>query len=335
MHIRSPITPMLAVTVDRLPSPAQCRGGCLFEPKFDGFRAVASVGAGRGAHLWSRRRTSLNEAFPEVVTALSERIPAGTVLDGEIVRWSAAGRLDFGALQRRHVAGGRRAELARTEPCHYVAFDVLETGGADLRPRPLRERRRALEGLLAGTPPGALVIACPQTADRAEAELWFAALAAQGIEGLVVKAAGDPYLPGRRRWWKIKHRTTVEVIVGGVTGSPEQPETLVLGRRAAGGRLRVVARTGPLPLPARTELGAVLRPAGDDHPWPAELPAGLAGGPYGGGPPLRYVRTVPDTVVEISVDAATEGGRWRHAARFVRTRPDRHPGDVPAGLATE
>ncbi|WP_254716471.1 ATP-dependent DNA ligase [Actinomadura sp. WMMB 499] len=329
MHIRSPVKPMLAAAVERLPAPGACPGGCRYEPKFDGFRAIAIVDEAGAVLLASRRGIRFNEAFPEVVAAVAELVPSATVLDGEIVRWGADGRLDFGALQRRHVAGRRRPDLARAEPCHYVAFDVLESGGTDLRPRPLRERRAILERLLGDGPPTARVVASPQTADVAEARLWFDALAAQGIEGLVVKDADGAYLAGRRRWQKVKRRTTAEGIVGGVTGTRQAPESLILGRFDADGRLRVVARTTPLPPAARTELAAVLRPGAPDHPWPAELPGGFAGGPYGAHPPIRYVRTEPETVVEFSADAAVEHGRWRHAVRYVRMRAELESSDVP------
>lgn len=329
MHIRSPVKPMLAVTVDRIPPPQSCPGGCLYEPKFDGFRAVARVDEEGAVDLWSRRRVRFDDAFPEIVEAVRERIEPGTVVDGEIVRWGEDGRLDFGALQRRHVAGRRRAEYARTEPCHYVVFDVLESGGVDLRPRPLRERRAVLESLLGGDLSAGRVVVIPQTADAEEAELWFDALAALGIEGVMVKDADGPYLEGRRRWRKVKRRITTEAIVGGVTGTRRAPETLILGRYDAGGRLRVVARTAPLPPAARTSLAELLHHAGPGHPWPAELPAGFAGGPYGSHPPIRYVRTEPEVVVEFSADAALDDGRWRHAVRFVRVRRDLDPSQVP------
>ncbi|MFI0485135.1 ATP-dependent DNA ligase [Actinomadura sp. 9N215] len=323
MHIRSPVRPMLAAAVDHVPSPQSCPGGCRYEPKFDGFRAIAIVAEDGAVRLSSRRRTRLDDAFPEIAAAVRERLAPGTVVDGEIVRWGVDGRLDFGALQRRHSAGRRRAGLARTEPCHYVVFDVLESGGEDLRPRPLRDRRAVLEALLGGADEASTrVVVTPQTSDVEEARVWFDALAPQGVEGLVVKDADGPYLEGRRRWRKVKRRFTTEAIVGGVTGTRQAPESLILGRYDAEGRLRVVARTTPLPPEARTSLGELLRHAGPDHPWPAELPAGFAGGPYGSHPPIRYVRTEPETVVEISADAAVEQGRWRHAVRYIRVRAD-------------
>lgn len=333
MHIQKPVEPMLAAAVDHLPAPDGCRGGCRYEPKWDGFRAIALIDDKRDVRLFSRRLKRLNDAFPEVVTALHDTLPAATVVDGEIVRWSEEGRLDFGALQRRNVAGHRVRELARSEPCHFVVFDVLEIRATDLRGRPLSERRRVLEDLLAAVPVTSLIVASLHTADVDEARLWLEVLPAQGIEGVVVKAAGDPYLAGQRRWWKFKHRDTTEAIIGGVTGTLNRPEVLILGRYEPGTRrLMVVGRTTPVPAAAHAELAAALRPAGDDHPWPPELPAGWAGGLYGARPPTRYLRVVPDTVVEISVDVAADERSWRHPVRYLRLRPDLAPEDVPTGL---
>lgn len=335
MRIGGPVVPMAATAIDRVPDEAACAGGCRYEPKWDGFRALAIVNEKGGVRLWSRRLKSFNDAFPEVVLAVFDALPPGTVVDGEIVRWGRDGRLDFAALQRRHVAGRRRRELALTEPCHYVVFDVLEAGGVDYRPRPLSERREVLERLLAGVPDTSRIVLCPQMRDVGEARVWFEILPAQGIEGLVVKAASGRYQEGKRGWWKVKHRTTTEAVVGGVTGGAADPETLILGRYRPDGRLRVVARSGPLPPAARRELAGLLAPAGDDHPWPAVLPAGWAGGMPGAEAPTPYVRVVPDLVVEISVDAATEHGRWRHSVRYVRTRRELHPTQIPKDLDLE
>lgn len=289
MHIRASVAPMLATAVDRVPEERACPGGCRYEPKWDGFRTLAIVDEDGGVHLWSRRRKRLNGAFPDVVTAVFEAVPPGTVVDGEIVRWGGDGRLDFGALQRRHAAGRRRADLAVAEPCHYVVFDVLETGGVDHRPWPLSRRRAVLEELLAELPGTSRVVLCPQLRDVGEARLWFEVLTAQGIEGLVVKAADGVYREGRRGWWKVKHRLTTEAIIGGVTGTVTAPQTLILGRYEPDGRLRVVARSTPLPPAARADLGGVLTAAGQDHPWPAELPPGWAGAcpAPNGRPPTR------------------------------------------------
>lgn len=333
VRIQGPVAPMAATALDHVPQERACSGGCRYEPKFDGFRCVARVSEEGDVQLWSRRLKRLDAAFPEIVSAVSGTLPPGTVVDGEIVRWGRDGRLDFSALQRRHVT--RRTGSPITEPCHYVVFDVLEAGGTDHRSAPLASRRTELERLLSDLPGTSRIVLCPQLRDVGEARLWFEILVAQGVEGLVVKAAGDPYQEGKRGWWKVKHRTTTEAIIGGVTGTREQPEALLLGRHTTAGTFRVVARTTPLNPRARTALTGALSQAGADHPWPEPLPAGWAGGLPATRDPIHYTRVTPNTVVEISVDAAVEHGRWRHAARFVRLRPDLAPEDVPHDLNLE
>ncbi|MGW2307531.1 ATP-dependent DNA ligase [Actinomadura luteofluorescens] len=333
MRITGPVAPMAATAIDHIPREKACSGGCRYEPKFDGFRCVARVSEEGDVQLWSRRLKRLDAAFPEIVSAVSATIPPGTVVDGEIVRWGGDGRLDFSALQRRHVT--RRTGSPITEPCHYVVFDVLETGGTDYRSAPLSSRRAELERVLHALPGTSRIVLCPQLRDVGEARLWFEILVAQGIEGLVVKAAGDPYKEGRRGWWKVKHRTTTEALIGGVTGTLEQPQSLLLGRYTADGTLRVVARTALLNPRARAALTGALSPAGADHPWPEPLPAGWAGGLPATRDPIHYTRVAPATVAEISVDAAVEHGRWRHSARFLRLRRDLTPGDVPRNLNLE
>lgn len=335
MHIRCPVEPMLARSIDHLPAPEELRGGSRYEPKWDGFRAIARIDKRHGVHLVSRRGTRLNEAFPELATALYEELPTATVVDGEIIRWGAGGRLDFAALQRRMVAGSRVSELARTQPCHLIVFDVMIVEGEDLARRPFAHRRRVLEDLFASVPPTSPLVATMHTDNVDEARIWVEALSTQGIEGLVIKAAGDPYLPGQRRWLKLKTRRTIEVIVGGVTGSPSRPRELIVGRiDPASGRLRVIGRTTAVPPAAHATLAAALTPAGDEHPWPAELPSGWAGSLYGS-LPMRYVRVRPDVVVEISIDIAIDRARLRHPARFHRLRPDLAPGEVPQGLTID
>jgi ATP-dependent DNA ligase len=166
MHVVGGVERMLARVVERLPRSGS--GGWLFEPKWDGFRAVARVGGDKRVWLVSRRGRGLSGGFPEVVAAVGEHLSAGTVADGEIVRWSQRGRLDFGALQRRLGAGRRAGELARVQPCHYVVFDVLETADrGDVRGWPLWARRRVLAGLFAHVPSVSRLTLGMQTADRA------------------------------------------------------------------------------------------------------------------------------------------------------------------------
>ena len=88
---------MMAKAIDRIPAPRELRGGARYEPKWDGFRVIARVDEHGGVQLSSRRGTRLNEAFPEIVMAVFDQLPARTVVDGEIVRWSEDNRLDFTA----------------------------------------------------------------------------------------------------------------------------------------------------------------------------------------------------------------------------------------------
>src|SRR3954469_876868 len=144
----APIEPMLAKIADALPT----EPGFLFEPKWDGFRALVFRG-NEQTYLQSRDLRPLNLYFPELEKSLHEALPKGCVLDGEIVIATAHG-LDFEALQLRlHPAASRVAKLAKQTPSSFVAFDALAIAGKNLMPKTQSERRLALERLLAGVRP--------------------------------------------------------------------------------------------------------------------------------------------------------------------------------------
>jgi ATP-dependent DNA ligase len=323
--LRPPIELMRAAGVPELPLPHMCRGGCAYEVKWDGWRAAAFVGAD-GVFLQSRSLKPLAAFFPDVVEPLAG-IPAGTVLDGELIFFdSRAGRTSFSALQRRVTAGRALNREARARPATFVAFDLLhDRAGGDLRDLPLAQRRAQLENLLAGAPPALQL--CPQTTDHDEARLWMAAHAPLGCEGIVVKDLDGRYR--RTGWWKYKLKATVEAIVGGITGTLESPTSLLLGRRDDGGRLRYIGRTGLLTVPQQREVTGFATPVepGGRHPWPRPLPAAW-GGPFDRGEPVDYVPVRPLMVAEIVVDQAYEAGRWRHPVRHLRLRTDLSAADV-------
>jgi DNA ligase-1 len=191
------------------------------EWKWDGMRAQI-VRRGDDATIWSRGEELVNEAFPELVAA-AEALPAGTVLDGELLAVSAAeaGPLTlqgFAALSKR--AGRRRVpkKILAEIPCVFVAYDLLEQSGEDLRSRPLAERRQLLETLMPACFAAALdrsgEAAAPRlfTSPLVDGDSWEALAArrqesrARGVEGLMLKRRSSPYRTGRVRgdWWKWK-----------------------------------------------------------------------------------------------------------------------------------
>jgi ATP-dependent DNA ligase len=319
--LAGPVPVALAKPVRAIPQPHALPGGCRYEPKWDGYRLVIVRGA-QGTRLWSKQGRDLTGRFPDVAAAAVAQVPAGTVVDGEVVIWNGS-RLDFDLLQRRMVGSARAlAGLVVEHPASYVAFDLLATAGRDLRGHPLSRRRAELEALAEGWAPPLQV--SPATDDPEEARRWFDDFRAAGVEGLVAKGASTRYAPGRRDWLKVKSWETTEVVAGGVIGSLEHPSQLVAGLYRDG-ELVVVGRTSPLSPRQAEELAAVLTPAGDD-PWPGRIGTGRFGG---GRLSVPLTKVQPAVVVEVSVDAALQAGVFRHPLCYVRVRPDLRPEDVP------
>src|SRR6187431_2497974 len=158
--IEPPIEPMLAKLADELPEDG---GRFLFEPKWDGFRALVFRGGG-DVFIQSRDLRPLDRYFPELHDVFLQRLPDGCVLDGEIVIATPRG-LDFDALQLRlHPAASRVAKLAKESPAAFVAFDLIAVDGHDLRAVVQHERRERLEQLLARSQPP--IHLTPMTRDR-------------------------------------------------------------------------------------------------------------------------------------------------------------------------
>ena len=312
--LRMPIEPMLAAPTATLPEGAALRGGCWYEPKFDGYRALVFVGD-KGARVQSRRGHDITAAFRDVAEAAADQLPAGAVIDGELLVWHD-GQPDFAGLQRRLARKGRGA-LA--DSANMIVFDVLHDGTHDLRARPFRMRRAHLERLGDRMAPPLQLV--PGTDDLDVAHQWLEDYGRVdvGVEGLVVKGLATTYEPGVRGWVKHKIRDTVEVIVGAVVGTPESAERLVLGMYDDDGCLRIVGSTGALTPTQRRALREYLFTAAE-HPWPTEIPAGRLGH-WGGDVQLVHL-VEPTLVVEVSADKALDHGRWRHVVRYVRPRPD-------------
>ena len=319
--VRPPVDVMLARAVPTLPRATALPGGVQYEQKWDGYRLVA-FSAPR-PYLQSRRGAELTAGYPDIAEAVAAL--GDVVVDGELVIWGDGG-LDFPALLQRMAATGTHArQLAVARPANYVVFDLLAADGRDLRREPLRSRRARLEQVLAGARPS--LVLSPATTERGTAQAWLDTYAAAqvGIEGIVAKGLDQPYRGGSRGWLKYRYRTTVDVIVGAVTGAVSRPERLVLGL-PRDGVLHIVGGTSALTAVQQALLAPLLVPAGDDHPWPGVIGGGRVG--YWGRNDVDIVRVQPDVVVDVAADNAFEHGRWRHVTTFIRPRPDLRPTDT-------
>jgi DNA ligase-1 len=185
------------------------RAEWLVEWKWDGIRAQV-IHRGGAVFVWSRGEELITERFPEIAAAAAH-LPAGTVLDGEVLAYGDGMPRPFADLQQRIGRQRRVAEVAARVPVVFVAYDVLEDGGADIRSRPLQERRARLLSLTAAAAgPGAApaILASEELTDASWEQLAErrAGSRARQVEGLMLKRWSSPYRPGRRRgdWWKWK-----------------------------------------------------------------------------------------------------------------------------------
>jgi ATP-dependent DNA ligase len=330
-----PIAPMLAQLATDLPT----GDGFLFEPKWDGFRAIVFRGRD-DVFIQSRDLRPLDRYFPELHDALLRGLPPMCVLDGEIVIATDRG-LDFDALQLRlHPAASRVARLAAETPASFVAFDLLATGDEDLREQPQEERRRRLEQLLAGAAPP--IHLTPMTTDRDLASEWLRQFEGAGLDGVIAKPTDGTYQPGKRAMIKVKHARTADCVVAGFRWHKNGKGTLVgsllLGLYDAHDRLHHVGVTSSFTMTKRRELAAELEPlrerALETHPWRdwAEAGAGemtrMPGGHsrWSAGKDLSWEPLRVERVCEVKYDHM-QGDRFRHAAVFVRWRPDKPPLD--------
>jgi ATP-dependent DNA ligase len=293
-------------------------GGWAFEPKWDGFRAVAWSGDIR---LDSRNARPLLRYFPELEEPL-RALPSATVVDGEVVV-VLGDRLDFDALQMRlHPAASRAARLAKETPALLVAFDLLADRGHDLRSAPYDERRSRLASLASELP--AAWRLTPSTTDRDVALRWFDEFEAAGCDGVVAKRRSGPYLEGKRDMVKVKHRRTIDCVVGGyrVEKDGAGVGSILLGLYDHEGRLTFVGHCSGFSAEDRQRLMLRFEKAGAGGSFAEEVRHPGAVSRWSDGKDLSWVPVAPTVVVEVSYDQVT-GRRIRHATRFLRWRPDK------------
>jgi ATP-dependent DNA ligase len=313
LPLKPPVQPQLALSRKELPTDE----GWVYEPKYDGFRALAFVD-GEEVYLQSRGAKPLRRYFPEL------EFPAGKyVVDGELVILDADGLEEFDALQNRlHPAESRVRLLAEQTPALFRTFDLLAEGKQKLLALPFAERRERLAKLIAGlggrkkTAAGSMELT-PLGLTVAKAEPWL-----KSGEGVIAKQLDAPYRPGERKGMvKVKRMRTADcVVVGWRVGKEEGTVgSLILGLYDKG-ELRVVGHTSGFRAKEKRELVAKLAPyetgergSADPSRWAADRD-------------LEWIGLRPELVVEVSFDHVSDG-RIRHGTKVLRWRDDKKPKD--------
>jgi ATP-dependent DNA ligase len=296
LPLTPPVLPQLARSRASLPE----GDNWAYEPKYDGFRAVAFVD-GEETYLQSRNGKPLTRYFPEL------KFPAGRyILDGEIVAAS------FDTLgQRIHPAASRIARLAEETPATYYAFDILARDDDVLLELPYLERRAALEAIVA-----APVELTDVVRTAADAEHWL-----HEAEGVIAKEVDAPYQPGERTGMiKVKRVRTIDaVVMGWRPGKAERTVgAIILVLYGEGGRLREVGHSSGFTAAEKRELVDKFAPyetgergSGEPSRWTQ-------------GRDLEWVAMRPELVVEITFDHVSDG-RIRHGSKVQRWRDDKAP----------
>ncbi len=302
LPLQPPIEPQLARSGKELPLGEPWA----YEPKYDGFRAIAFVDGDQFV-IQSRSGKPLGRYFPELAFA-----PGRYVIDGEIVIDAEDGQQDFGALQQRiHPAASRIELLAEQTPARYVAFDLLAQDDALLLSLPLADRRSALEELARSG-----IGLTPLTRDPDATADWL-----RDGEGVVAKDLRAPYRPGERKGMvKVKRVRTIDAVVAGYRPGKEAGTvgSLILGLYDGAGELHVVGHSSGLKATEKRALVERLAPYetgerghGDPSRWQSERE-------------LEWISLRPELVVEVTFDHAS-GGRIRHGTRILRWRDDKPP----------
>jgi len=331
---------MLAKRVGELPA----GGTWIFEPKWDGFRALVFRDDGE-ILIQSRDKKPLNRYFPELLDPLRSALPSRCVLDCEIVI-ARNGSLDFEALQLRlHPAASRVNLLSKQIPASIVCFDLLCEGDRDLRGIPFQIRRQELESLLfRAAPPIHLT---PSTREPSIASDWFRRFEGAGFDGVMAKSASGTYEPNKRVMLKVKHERDCDCVVAGFRwhrkGERTDVGSLLLGLFDDSGALQHVGVCASFTGEKRRELVEYLTPYRQDalhaHPWRrwaeamqepegGEAPHRIPGGQsrWSQGKDLSWEPLRPELVIEVAYEHM-QGTRFRHMAQFRRWRTDKPPAD--------
>jgi ATP-dependent DNA ligase len=333
LPVNPPVLPMLAKRVSELPQ----AGDWIFEPKWDGFRALVFRDH-EDILIQSRDEKPLNRYFPELLEPLRSQLPSRCVLDGEVVV-ARDGALDFEALQLRiHPAESRVKLLSQQMPSSIVFFDLLAEGDRDMRSVPFEDRRRILESLLSSPKPP--IHLTPASRKFAEAADWFRRFEGAGLDGVMAKPISGTYESNKRVMLKVKHERECDCVVAGFRWHKKGERTavgsLLLGLFDDDGALHHVGVCASFTDKKRNELVQFLSPYREDalsnHPWKqwAELSEAHripgAQSRWSHGKDLSWEPLRPELVVQVAYDHM-QGSRFRHTAQFRRWRTDKRPSD--------
>jgi ATP-dependent DNA ligase len=306
-----PFPPMEAELVKELPA----GDGWQFEPKWDGFRGVLENDGGELA-LWSRNERPLLRYFPEL-RPLGDLLPPHSALDGEIVI-ARDGVLDFDSMQMRlHPAESRIRKLSAEIPADFVVFDVLLWDGAKVYERPLEERRAELERIGGG------FRLSPTTQDALRAQSWLDSFEAAGLDGVIAKKLGLPYLPGSREAvLKVKPYKTADCVVVGLRWKerPTRIATLLLGLYDDDGKIGYVG-SAAVAASRHAQIAERVMPLLEGAPE-----RGFSEPNRWGTGELEEAALRPELAAEVRYDKV-QGSRFRHGTRFLRFRDDKDPRD--------
>ena len=320
LPLEPPYPPMEAKRLASIPA----GDGWLFEPKWDGFRAIIFRN-GDDVAIQSKAGQPLTRYFPELVEAFLAMKPKEFILDGEIVI-PVGGRLSFDDLLLRiHPAESRARKLAAETPANYLAFDLLYTKGKLLVDEPIEQRRKKLDAFFKTARASKLIQLSPATTDRKVAAEWFHNFGSSGLDGVMAKRLGEPYRSGDREGMvKIKNFKTADCVVGGfrygegtkVVGS------LLLGLYDEEGRLVHIGHTSSIRNDDRAKVTKQLETLRGENPFEVRVPGGpsrWASGRSGDWEPVK-----PKLVCEVEYDYFSQG-RFRHGSKFLRWRPEKKP----------
>jgi ATP-dependent DNA ligase len=335
-----PLEPMLAKPSNGLPE----GDGWLFEPKWDGFRAIV-FRDGDEVLIQSRDLKPLDRYFPELAAPIRASFPDRCVIDGEVVIAIDGGLAFESLLLRIHPAASRVKMLAEQSPASFVGWDLLALGDEDLRDTPQVERRARLEAAFKDVEPP--IHLTPATLDRALAADWFDRFEGAGLDGVVAKKLDAVYQPGKRAMLKVKHQRTADCVVAGFRWHKNGPGThvgsLLLGLFDDEDKLHHVGVTSSFTWDKREALTSLLEPlranATEGHPWHewaewSTMGAADASGQrmpgatsrWNRGKDLSWEPLRTERVVEVAYDHL-QGDRFRHGTTFVRWRDDKQPAD--------